>query len=364
MSIYSQLIKPILFRLEPEWVHDHVTSLGELLGRYRLTRAAIRVLCRYEHTSLETTVDGIRYLNPIGLSAGFDKDVRLTQIMPAVGFGFMEVGAITYHPSAGNPGRHLVRLPQDQALIVYYGLKNRGAEAIHQQIQKLTCRIPTGINIAKTNRADIKGDQSIADYVLTYRLLGKYFTYATINISCPNTQDGCSFQDSPALLDGLLAALQNETKTGPVYLKISNDATDKQVDQLLELVKRYPVIDGFVVTNLAKQRERLQLQSSTATLNLLPAGGISGKPTEANSNHLISYIYHATQGKYTIIGVGGIFTAADAYAKIKAGASLVQLITGMIYGGPLTIKRIKIGLVELLRRDGFSSIEQARGTGV
>lgn len=361
MSIYTKFLKPLLFRFEPGWVHDQATAIGELLGRFSFTRAIVRKVCAFEHPSLHTTVNGIRYQNPIGLSGGFDKDVRLTQIMPEIGFGFMEVGSITHHPYAGNPGRHLVRLPKDQAIIVYYGLKNMGAKAIRKKIEGLQFRIPTAINIAKTNRADIKGQQSIDDYVQTYRLLRDKFAYATINISCPNAQDGCLLQDSPTLLNGLLAALQAELKTVPVYIKISNDLTIAQVDAILEIVNQYPVIDGFVVSNLAKDRTKLQLKSSQATLDQLPAGGISGKPIKDNSNRLISYIYESTQGKYTIIGVGGVFTAEDAYAKIKAGASLVELITGMVYGGPLTIKRIKRGLVQLLEQDGFTNIEQARG---
>ncbi len=361
MSLYTSLLKPLLFRFEPGWVHDRATASGELLGRFTWTRALVRWFCQYEHPALHTTVDGIQYQNPIGLSGGFDKDVRLTQIMPEVGFGFMEVGSITHHPYAGNPGRHLVRLPKDQAIIVYYGLKNLGATAIRKKVEQLQFKIPTAINIAKTNRADIKGEQSINDYLQTYRLLRDKFAYATINISCPNAQDGCLLQDSPALLNGLLAALQAEPKTIPVYIKISNDLTIPQVDAILEIVKKYPVVDGFIVSNLAKDRTKLKLQSSQITLDLLPAGGISGKPTAANSNRLISHIYRVTQGNYTIIGVGGIFTAQDAYDKIKAGASLVELITGMVYGGPLTIKRIKQGLVKLLEQDGFTNIEQARG---
>ncbi len=362
MTLYQSALKPILFRMDPEWIHDRATDSGALLGRFRVGRAVVSTVCHYENPLLNTNVNGIVYANPIGLSGGFDKDARLTQIMPAIGFGFTEVGSITRYGSPGNPGKHLVRLPEDQAIIVYYGLKNLGADAIHERIKDLTFTIPTGLNIAKTNRADIHGEQSIQDYLYTYRLLSRYFAYTTINISCPNAQDGCLFQDHPTLLTGLLSALQAEPKTGPVYLKISNDLTLAQLDRLLERVLPYSMIDGFVVTNLAKQRDQLQLKSSIDRLNMLPAGGISGKPIAQQSNRLIKHIYRSTQGRYTIIGVGGIFTADDLYTKIKAGASLTQLITGMVYGGPLTIKRLKRGLVALLERDGFDSIAAARGT--
>ena len=157
--------------------------------------------------------------NPIGFGAGFDKDIRLTKIMPSVGFGFMEVGAVTQFPYAGNPGRRLVRLPEDRSIIVYYGLKTSALKPFRKKLSGLLpFGIPVGINIAKTNRADIKGERSVEDYVMTYRMLAEHFAYATLNISCPNAQDGCLFQD-PRMLDGLLAAFMKEKKVAPIFLK-------------------------------------------------------------------------------------------------------------------------------------------------
>ena len=303
---------------------------------------------------------GIDFKNPVGLAAGFDKDVRLTKIMPSVGFGFMEVGAVTHHPYEGNEGLRLARLPADQSLIVYYGLKNIGAEAIEKKLQRLHFAIPVGVNIAKTNRADIKGEKSVEDYAATYRMLGKYFSYVTLNVSCPNAQDGCMFQD-PHLLDGLLAAIAKEKKTCPVLLKISTHLSEEEVDDILAVVKKYPFVDGFVVGNLSKRRDILSFRSPKERLDLIPVGGISGKPVRELSTNLIRHIYRATKGKYVIVGLGGIFTAEDAYEKIKAGASLVQIITGLIYGGPTTVKKINRGLVRLLARDGYAHISEAVG---
>ena len=359
--MYAKIVKPILFRFNPESVHDFFVWFGELLGSVAFVRWIIGQVCTYEHPSLHTEVAGIKFANPIGLAAGFDKDVHLTKIMPSVGFGFMEVGAITRYPYAGNPGRRLLRLPEDQSLIVYYGLKNVGADAIEKKLAQLQFEIPVGINIAKTNRADIKGKASIEDYCETYRRLGRFFSYVALNVSCPNAQDGCMFQD-PRLLDELLAAIAKETKPCPVFLKISTHLDEKEVDEVLAVVKKYPFVDGFIVGNLCKRRELLAMRSTKERMDLLPAGGISGAPVRELSNVIIRQIYQKTKGAYVIIGLGGVFTAEDAYEKIRAGASLVQIITGLIYGGPLAVRRINRGLVALLKRDGYNSVSAAVGS--
>jgi len=369
--MYENILKPILFRFDPEHVHDFFVAFGEKLGKWSLTRRIVAAFCDYDNPALHTRVAGIDFKNPVGLAAGFDKDVRLTQIMPSVGFGFMEVGAVTRHPYEGNAGKRLARLPDDKSLIVYYGLKNIGVAAV---LRKLCCllpfAIPVGLNIAKTNRADINGEKSVEDYAATYRMLAPFFAYVTINISCPNAQDGCTFQD-PALLDSLLAALAREKKPCPMFLKLSTHLTVEEVDAILAIVEKYsgggraagatPLVDGFIVGNLSKRRDILNLVSSPEKLNVIPRGGISGKPLRELSTGLIRHIYKTTHGRYIIIGLGGIFTAEDAYEKIKAGASLVQIITGLIYGGPQTVKKINKGLVELLKRDGYANISDAVG---
>lgn len=359
--MYDSLIKPILFRCEPEFVHDIFVGLGELLGGVpggpRLTRA----FCGYEDPSLATTVRGISFKNPVGLAAGFDKDVRLTRIMPAVGFGFMEVGSVTRFPYAGNPGRRLVRLPADRSIVVWYGLKNVGADAVRKRMPHLApFRIPVGLNIAKTNRADIKGDRSVDDYIATYRMLAQFFSYVTLNVSCPNAQDGLLFQD-PRMLDDLLAGFAKEEKYNPLFLKISNDLTDREVDAILDVAEKYSFIDGFVVGNLAKRRGGLALRSSPDRLALLPQGGISGSPISSLSTNMIRRIRRTTGGKYVIIGLGGVFTAEDAYEKIRAGASLIEIVTGLIYRGPTVVKEINRGLAGLLIRDGYTRIADAVG---
>jgi dihydroorotate dehydrogenase len=225
-----------------------------MLGIFALTRWIVGLFCRYENPALHTRIAGIDFKNPVGLAAGLDKNVQLTKVIPAVGFGFMEVGAVTQFPYGGNPGRRLVRLPEDDSIIVYFGLKNIGASAIAKKLPRLLpFDIPTGINIAKTNRADIKGERSIEDYVATYELLAGQFAYATLNVSCPNAQDGCLFQE-PHMLDVLLEAFSKIKKTVPIFLKISTDLTEKEVDDILVVVEKYSFVDGFVVGNLAKRK--------------------------------------------------------------------------------------------------------------
>ncbi len=358
--MYEKILKPVFFRFDPEAIHDFFVAFGIMLGACPLSRWVVGIFCEYEHPALRTRVAGIDFRNPVGLAAGFDKDVRLTKIMPSVGFGFMESGAVTRYPYKGNDGLRLARLPADQSLVVYYGLKNIGAEAVARNLRHLEFRIPVGLNIAKTNRADIKGDLSIEDYAATYRMLAGRFSYVTLNVSCPNAQDGCLFQE-PHLLDALLAAMAKEEKKGPIFLKLSVHLRTDEIDAILEVVDRYPFVDGFVIGNLAKRREMLRLTSPPEQLNAVPEGGISGRPIRELSTNLIRYLYRKTKGRYAIIGLGGIFTAEDAYEKIKAGASLVQIITGLIYGGPGTVKKINRGLVELLTRDGYQSIGEAVG---
>lgn len=358
--MYKKILKPILFRFNPETVHDFFIRVGTLLGKTRYGRSLVRFFCVYDNPVLETTVNGIHFTNPVGLAAGFDKDADLTSIMKEVGFGFMEVGAVTRYPYGGNPGPRLARLPADSSLIVYYGLKSIGAEEIEKKIQKMSFTFPVGINIAKTNRADIKGEKSVDDYVGTYRMLKQYFDYVTLNVSCPNAQDGCTFQD-PLMLDSLLSAISKEEKVCPIFLKISSHLTTKEIDDIILIVDKYNCVDGFITSNLSKRRDILELTSDQEKLNIIPLGGISGKPVRELTTNAIRYIYKKTQGRYTIIGLGGVFTAEDAYEKIKAGASLVQIITGLIYGGPTTVKKINKGLVELLARDGYAHVSEAVG---
>lgn len=356
--IYKNILKRIFFKLDPENVHDRITRTGKFLGRHYLTKQLTKGLFYYQHPMLEQKLVGITFKNPIGLAAGFDKNAELTDILPAVGFGFIEVGSITGKPCEGNPKPRLWRLKNSKALVVYYGLKNEGCKVISQRLRTKKFEIPVGVSIAKTNNKEtISVEAGIKDYVAAYKELHTIGAYITINISCPNTYGGEPFTDAKKL-DLLLIEIDKLPHTKPVFLKISPDLTEKQIDAIIAVCNQHN-IQGFICSNLTKNRRN----SKICDMNVPDKGGISGKVAEELANNLIRYVYRKTKGKYIIIGCGGVFTGEDAYRKIKAGASLIQLITGMIFEGPQTIAAVNQELVHLLKKDGYSSLSEAIGTG-
>ena len=365
MSLYKKIAKPVLFLTHPDHAHAIISRVGETLGKFYPVRAALAASLVHKDSVLETEVFGIHFKNPVGLAGGFDKNARLTKIIPAVGFGFMEVGSVTRYAYNGNTRPWSVRLKKDHSLIINYGLKNEGADAIYTRLQKNKPSIPLIINIAKTNNPAIKGRGTIEDYVYSYKKMEPLADIVNINISCPNTGDGVLLCEDMGLLKNLLDALQDAYNTSlykkPMVFKLKPDITDAMLNEILSLIKKYPCVKGFIISNLSQNRGLLA-HTSISTIEQY-AGGISGKPIRDLSTSLIKKVYTLTKGAYPIIGVGGIFSAQDAYEKICAGASLVELVTGMIYEGPGVIKEINKGLAVLLKKDGFRSIADAVGTG-
>ncbi|OGY21185.1 MAG: dihydroorotate dehydrogenase (quinone) [Candidatus Woykebacteria bacterium GWB1_45_5] len=354
--LYKAVFRPIFFRVDPETIHDQMIQSGRFFGSSLLTRKFIAFLFSYSHKCLEQRILGIKFSNPIGLAAGFDKDGVLTDILPSVGFGFAEVGSITGEPCEGNPRPRLWRLTKSKGLVVYYGLKNAGCERIAQRLKKKTFKIPIGINVAKTNSpktVEIAG--GINDYVKAYKKVADIGNYFAINISCPNAYGGQPFTDSKSL-DALLDEIDKIPTKKPIFIKISPDLRREEIDQIIKVSREHHV-NGFVCTNLTEDRKDMKLVDKSVP----KIGGISGKPVENLANDLISYVYQKTKGEFVIIGCGGIFSARDAYKKIKLGASLAQLITGMVFEGPQVISEINQGLVSLLRKDGFENISEAVG---
>lgn len=356
---YQNILKKIFFKIDPEIIHDHMVKMGKFLGRFSTTRKITKWLFNYENKKLEQTILGINFPNPIGLSAGFDKNAELTDILPAVGFGFVEVGSITGEPCAGNSKPRLWRLPKTKGLVVYYGLKNDGCEKIAARLATKKFTIPVGISIAKTNcQATADTTAGIADYVKAANCLKDTGQYITINISCPNAFGGQPFTDNERL-ELLLTKIDEIVFNKPVFLKISPDLNEQELDDVLAVAGRHK-IDGFVCTNLTKKRDQVTILDN----NVPEKGGVSGKAISDLSNKSIAHIYKKTKGQKIIIGVGGVFSAEDAYQKIKLGASLIQLITGMIYEGPQVIGEINRGLVQLLEKDGFKNISEAIGKDI
>lgn len=358
---YKKILRRILFLRDPEKTHDFILSRGAFLGRSPVGQKFVSFLLNYENPALEQNIFGIRFKNPVGLAAGFDKNAQLTQIIGDVGFGFTEIGSVTARPCAGNPKPRLWRLKKSKGIIVNYGLKNDGAKIIYDRLKNLKFNLPIGVSIARTNSPEVVGlEKEIADYAESFKIFENLGDYFALNISCPNTCGGMSFAE-PANFEKLLRELNKIEIKKPIFVKFPPDISLAAADKILDLCRNFSIIKGFIISNLTKNREIVKANREELEKIDKGVGGISGKAMEELSNNLISYVYKQTGGDYVIIGCGGIFSAEDAYKKIKLGANLVQLITGMIFEGPQLIGQINKGLVKLLKKDGFKNISEAVG---
>lgn len=349
--LYRKVMKPIFFLQDPERVHDRMIVAGRILGSNPVTRGLTSLMFGYNHPMLTQNIAGLKFKNPIGLAAGFDKEAYLPALLPSVGFGFEEAGSITALPFGGNPRPWMWRLPEQQALRINYGLKNSGADNIHKRLMGRKFDFLLGISLAKTNSEKTSHVQTgIDDYFESYKIFQDTGDYFTINISCPNTCEAAPIFAQPENLDQLLAKLFSIPKVKPVFIKLSPDLAPDQLDGILAVGQKYSV-DGFICTNLTKVNK----------FNHQGKGGFSGKAVQQLSDETLAKVYKFYGGKKVVIGCGGVFSAEDAYKKIRLGASLIQLITGMIFQGPQLIGEINRGLVKLLERDGHKNIAEAVG---
>jgi dihydroorotate dehydrogenase len=339
-ALYQRGLKPMLFRFDPEVVHDTFVKMGEMVGRYRISRTLIGLVYDVRGKASARVVDGIRYRTPVLLAAGFDYNGRLTRILPRVGFAGEEIGSVTARPTEGNPRPRLTRLVRSHSLVVNKGLRNDGVEALIQLLKR-TPRHPDfvlGISIARTNdAASAKEAAGIEDYFTTLRRLveEEVGDFYTINISCPNVHGGESFTDA-ARLEPLLARLATVQHDRPMYVKMPINLSWEAFAELLEIVDRYG-LHGVVIGNLNKQYEELDDQTEApATYR----GGLSGRPCSRRSTDLIRRTREMYGTRFTIMGCGGILSVEDAMEKLEAGADLLQLVSGMIFEGPHLIKAI------------------------
>ena len=362
-------IRPLIFLMEPEQAHYSLKRMGVLLGSNPVTRWLTGLLMDYNHKSLAITVDGIDYRNPVGLSAGFDKDGELTKIYPSIGFGLAELGSFTGEICPGNPGKRLFRMIKSKAIVVWYGLNNEGAETISKRLAKEDFgRLRVGINAANSNLTpEFDLEMSINDYLKTMKLFKDIGDYYDVNISCPNTQDGEPFVYKENL-DALLTRINEEIRPisdKPIYVKLAADMTLDEINVIVDGCVEHGM-DGVVCTNLAKPQYNSEHRPEEYPTvdGRLPKGkgAMSGLPLQRISTNVIRHVYRRTRGKLTIIGVGGIFSAKDAYEKITSGASLLHMITTMIFDGPQNINEINRGLVKLLKKDGFETMAEAVGS--
>ncbi len=366
-SAYQKILKPLFFQFDAEMVHDLMTNSGELLGEFAATRQITRKLFAYEHEALVQTIGTTRFTNPMGLSAGFDYNGRLTSILPSVGFGFASVGTVTRSPYAGNPKPRLGRLPKSQSLLVNKGFKSLGIERILADHLKLTDpNFHVGISIGATNSPETSTTNTqIADIISSFEYVMRSnrandFAYYELNISCPNVR-GSGHLATPAALKQVLAELQQLKLARPLWVKFPIEQSWAESKPLIEIMIDYGV-SAVVIGNLAKDRSNSTLKTHELKTIEHLKGNFSGKPTWELSNAIIKQTYKTFGKNIMIVGVGGVFSAADAYHKITLGASLVQLITGMIFKGPQLIGEINQGLVELLQRDGLDQISDAVGS--
>jgi len=340
--------RPLLFRLPPETAHRAVHALlrglqrepvaGWLAGRYAVA-----------DERLETDAFGHSFPNPVGVAAGFDKNAEIPRALAALGFGFVEVGGVTAEPQAGNPRPRLFRLPEDGALVNRMGLNNDGAEAVGNRLADTSVPVPVGVNVAKSEHADAA--DAPADYRRSYEQVAAGGDFFVVNVSCPNSQgfERLQNRETMAAILAELAAAGAE----PLLVKLSPDLPEPAVDDVLDLVGEYDLA-GVVATNTTTERP-----ASLRSHHRVEAGGLSGKPIVARATETVRYVAERTDAP--VVGVGGVSTAEDAYRKIRAGASLVQLYTGLVYRGPAIARDINRGLVALLERDGFDSVSEAVG---
>ncbi len=360
-----------MFRLDAEAAHGWGVRAARLGQR---APGLVRRLYRVEDERLAQTLwpeapgGGLRFPNPVGLAAGFDKDAELVRFWDTLGFGFCEVGSVTARAGAGNPRPRAFRLPEDRALVNRMGLNNAGADAVAARLAVLPSaegRIPLGINLAKTHDPAILGDAATDDFVYSFRRLAPLADYVALNVSCPNTAEGKTFEE-PEALDALLAAVMRVraevAPAVPVLVKLSPpptpDADFGATDELVDLALGHGVA-GFIASNTAS--DRTGLKTHPTRLEPIGRGGLSGRPLAARSTALVRRLFQRTAGRVPVIGVGGVDSAEAAYEKVRAGASLIELYSGLVYEGPGLVRRINRGLLRRLERDGFETVGEAVG---
>ena len=355
--MFYPLFRRLAFTLDPETAH-------------RLSIAALKLLQAGQakpaltHPLLTQDLWGIRFPNPVGLAAGYDKNAELPLVWSRLGFGFAELGTLTAHAQPGNPRPRIFRLPRHGALINRLGFNNAGADAAAARLAPLLSTprpVPLGFNLGKSRTSQIEA--AADDYCRSCAAVFPFADYLVVNVSSPNTPELRILQEPDRLarlLDALLTRIRGlaraaNTAPTPLLIKIAPDLTDSQITEIARLARDVGVA-GLIATNTTVERPGLESASHEA-------GGLSGRPLAARATEVVRLAYRASEGKLPIIGVGGIFSAEDAYERIRAGASLIQIYTGIVYEGPFLARRIVRGLIRILEREGVSRLPQAVGSG-
>ncbi len=346
--MYKKIIRPIFFLFDPEKIHHFTFRLLGLLrwipGMLWLNRRIFTVSA----PELRRNVFGVTFENPVGLAAGFDKDARQVDALASYGFGFIEIGTVTPRPQPGNPRPRLFRLPQDKAVINRMGFNNGGVDAAARRLSSRKSPVIIGGNLGKNK--DTPNERAVEDYLAGFERLFDHVDYFVINVSSPNTPNLRDLQEKEPLTRLLLAVgRRNEQMpvSKPVLLKIAPDLTEGQLDDIIEILKETQ-LDGVIATNTTISRDGLK--TPAAELDKIGNGGLSGRPVRDRSDEIITYLRERLGPDFPIIGVGGIMSPEDAWEKIRAGASLVQIYTGFIYEGPSFVRNINRYLAVQLKR--------------
>jgi dihydroorotate dehydrogenase len=374
-GLYENLVRPAMFGLDAEKAHEMgIESLRVALGSSFAQQMASARFATSGFGEIERF--GLRFANPLGIAAGFDKNGIVVNQLAALGFGFVEVGTVTFDPQKGNEKPRLFRLPDDRALINRLGFNNDGARVVRDRLQNLKRRCIVGVNIGKNK--DVPNEAAVENYLATFDLVHEVADYIAVNISSPNTPNLRELQRAE-IFEQLISALierdkvlgpglsgrtpegwtQNRggTQHTPILVKIAPDLSDQEIEEIVDICIRSD-IDGIIATNTTISRDGVKSPNAAD----LGPGGLSGKPLTKRSTEVIARIYRHSQGKLPIVGVGGIFTPEDAFDKIVAGASLIQAYTGFIYGGPSFARTINTGLLRILKERGFTDLDEAVGS--
>lgn len=355
-KIYKNLLRPLLFKASPETAHEFgIETLKIALGSKAAQDLATERFACESFGAIERF--GLKFKNPLGVAAGFDKNGRVVNPLAALGFGFVEVGTVTFNPQKGNEKPRLFRLPKDKALINRLGFNNEGARSVVKRLKKINPNCVLGVNIGKNK--DVPNEQAIENYLASFDAAFEVADYVAVNVSSPNTPNLRELQKAENLED-LLGELQkrnrelsNEKQIKPLLVKIAPDLSETEIEAIVEIALRLN-LSGVIATNTTIKRENLKTK-------IAEGGGLSGKPLAKRSNEVIRKIYQFSKGKLPIVGVGGVFTANDAYEKIAAGACLIQAYTGFVYQGFGFARDVNRGLATILKEKGFKSIDEAVG---
>lgn len=340
--IYKAAIRPLLFGKDPESAHEIMMAFSRKTENSPFLQSCAQLLYGYEHPSLHRRIWGLDFPNPVGIAAGFDKNGTIPRALQAAGFGFIEIGSITAQARSGNPKPRVKRLTQDGALLNRMGLNNDGADVIMERLDLKGVTIPVGINIAKTHDPEILGDAAILDYCHSLVAAETKASYIMVNISCPNTAEGITFEQKEPLQELLSGLFSVRTTHKPVLVKFSPDLQPGALHDLLDVCERFDIA-GYALSNTSTDRS--SLKTPVTTLDAFGRGGLSGKPLRKKATELTRHLRSWLPDK-TIIGIGGIDSAEAASERLQAGADLIQVYTGLIYEGPGLIQNINKALAK------------------